>query len=442
MKKELQRAVEAIVEEDDDDCDLEATERAIRTLCALKDLKSMQNHQPYPKFGSLGFAEPPQEFKCPLSGIVMEFPVVVASGQTLDEKSIRRWLETDRSCPMTKQELPHCDLIPNLSVKKMIMEWNKLHSADTPASIVDKKEEHTTYSNEEHLMELLRRLSCSTDNQDRDAVEQIRKLTYKSPSFRTLFGKIEGAIPCLIQSVGINHDLMMQEDLLAIIFNISTDEDVRNKIVADCGASVISFLITSLGSENSVEMSRHAAAALNELSKVDSYKTKIGESGVFPSLFEVLRFREGNLFSSRDAALAILNLCTVIQNRERAISDGAVMPVYEMIKDRILIDEMLDILAMLSRHQKAVEDMEGIGILHCLFDLLKESSTTEQNKENCVAIIHAMCMSNRRNLRNVDRIENGYEILSQVVRTGTSRAKRKATDILNRLSKFVYLHSA
>lgn len=64
LKKELQRTVNSIVE--DDDYSLEAIDRAMQCLCALEDLKLNPN--------------PPHEFVCPLSHQLMKDPVVLASG--------------------------------------------------------------------------------------------------------------------------------------------------------------------------------------------------------------------------------------------------------------------------------------------------------------------------------------------------------------------------
>lgn len=81
LKKELQRVMEALMENDDDDYNLEVTDNAIQTLCALKDLKLKQTDQEFLKLKNLDFQEPPPEFRCPISGILMKDPVVLASGQ-------------------------------------------------------------------------------------------------------------------------------------------------------------------------------------------------------------------------------------------------------------------------------------------------------------------------------------------------------------------------
>lgn len=69
LKRELQRTVNWIVEEDD--YSLEATDRAMQCLCALKELKLKPNST----------SSPPHEFVCPLSRQLMKDPVVLASGQ-------------------------------------------------------------------------------------------------------------------------------------------------------------------------------------------------------------------------------------------------------------------------------------------------------------------------------------------------------------------------
>lgn len=82
LKKELQRVMEALVVDDDgDDCGLGFTDNAIQTLCALKELKLKQSDGGYVKLKNLEFQEPPMEFRCPISGILMQDPVVAASGQ-------------------------------------------------------------------------------------------------------------------------------------------------------------------------------------------------------------------------------------------------------------------------------------------------------------------------------------------------------------------------
>lgn len=73
----------------------------------------------------------PSYFRCPLSLELMLDPVIVASGQTYDRSSIQKWIDSGLNiCPNTHQMLTHTNLIPNYTVKAMILNWcdeNKLN---------------------------------------------------------------------------------------------------------------------------------------------------------------------------------------------------------------------------------------------------------------------------------------------------------------------------
>ncbi|XP_022143575.1 U-box domain-containing protein 3 [Momordica charantia] len=73
----------------------------------------------------------PSYFRCPLSLELMLDPVIVASGQTYDRSSIQKWIDSGLTiCPNTHQTLTHTNLIPNYTVRAMILSWcdeNKLN---------------------------------------------------------------------------------------------------------------------------------------------------------------------------------------------------------------------------------------------------------------------------------------------------------------------------
>ncbi|KAK4436069.1 U-box domain-containing protein 9 [Sesamum alatum] len=447
LKKELQSVVEALVEEedddDDDDCNLTTTDSAIQMLSALKELKLKQStDQEFVEIKNLvGFQEPPPEFRCPISGLLMKDPVVLASGQTYEEQYITGWLKDGhQKCPKTDQPLPHTLLIPNHSIKKMVMNWCKLHNFDMPRTSPPADDEYAATTNNERLVQLLDCLSSSSAS---DAAKELRLLTSRSPSFRALFGEITGAIPQLFSPLLLDKaysDARLHDDLVATVLNVSAHESNNGKILASGNPLAVSFLIDSLRSKN-VETRSHAAAVISALSALDMNKDVIGESGAIKPLVDLIA--EGEPLALNEAANAILNLCTVIENRERAISEGAVVAVVDKIVGRVLIDEMLAILATLSCHQWAVEEMDEHGMILCLFEMLRENSISEQSKEHCVAIIYVMCFSDRTKLRKIREVDDAYETLRRVARTGTSRAKRKASSILERLNRFAFVsHTA
>lgn len=83
LKKELQRLVRSIV--DDEDCSAEAIDQAKETLSVLRDLKLRKKSSLSLKLQKTVVF--PDEFKCPISKELMKDPVIVASGQV----SVRIW---------------------------------------------------------------------------------------------------------------------------------------------------------------------------------------------------------------------------------------------------------------------------------------------------------------------------------------------------------------
>ncbi|XP_057784513.1 U-box domain-containing protein 9-like [Salvia miltiorrhiza] len=433
LKKELQRVTEALMVDDDDD--LEITDYAIQTLCALKELKLKQSDfdQGFMKLKNLEFQEPPQEFRCPISGILMKDPVVAASGQTFEELSIRKWLnEGNTKCPQTHQLLPHTLLIPNYSIKNMIINWCKATSrGDAPRTSPTRADELGANVSREHQMELLERLSSSSLPDQMAAVKELRLLTARLPSARSLFGEINGATSLLLSPLLVERcysDAALYEDVVATILNISTDHSCKMKILEGRSTSAVSFLSEALRSKKS-ETRGHAAAALSALSTVDSNKGVIGELGAVKPLIKLLE--EGHPLASIDAASAILNLCTLIENRERALSQGVVRVVIDKIEGGVLMNEMVEILERMCGHERAVEEMEERDMVSRLLSIVRDD-VGERSKEKCVAIVYSMCYSDPRKL---EQVPYAREALFGLTKTGTSRAKRKATALLQRLNR-------
>jgi len=61
-------------------------------------------------------------FLCPITREVMTNPVIAADGFTYERSAIERWLETKGTSPQTNLALPSKQLIPNHSLKSMIVE--------------------------------------------------------------------------------------------------------------------------------------------------------------------------------------------------------------------------------------------------------------------------------------------------------------------------------
>ncbi|XP_041020591.1 U-box domain-containing protein 9-like [Juglans microcarpa x Juglans regia] len=426
LKNELRTLVNTIL--DEDDYKVETTDEAIRTLRSLRDLNfdkslclKLEDHSAVP-----------EEFRCPISRKLIRDPVVLATGETYDRIFIQRWLnEGHRICPKTQEVLPHIVLTSNKLVREMISHWCREHGVELPKAVQDIDDELVTAADRGYLSLLLKKLSQPL-NEQKEAAKELRHLTKKMPSFRALFGEFTDAIPQLLNPLSagrVDTHPDLQEDLITTVLNVSIWEN-NKRLVAE-NPVVIPLLIESL-IYGTIQTKSNAAAALFTLSALDSNKLTIGESCALGPLIDLLD--EGHPLAMKDVASAIFNLCIVRENKRRAVHGGAVKVILKKIMDCILVDELLTILAMLSGHRKAVEEMSELGAVPFLLSFIRED-ICERSKENSAAILYAICIIDRTKLVEIREEENANGTLSRLAQSGTSWAKRKANGILERLNR-------
>ncbi|XP_051152962.1 U-box domain-containing protein 9-like [Andrographis paniculata] len=439
LKEELRKAVEAIV--DGDGGDLEQIDRAQQMLCALKELK-VQRFDKGRWSGGAAAGEVPEEFKCPLSKELMRDPVIVATGQTYDRPFIQKWLKAgNRTCPETQQVLSHTSLTPNHLIREMIPKWCKNNGIKFPDSIRYTDADGLTKSERSRFLDLLGRMSAVLSEQ-REAAKELRLLTKRLPSFRSLFGESPDAVPRLLSPLSqtkFQNELHpnLQEDLITTLLNISI-HDSNKKLVAET-PMVIPILMNALTS-GTIETRSNAAATLFTLSALDSNKVLIGKSGAIKPLIDLLD--EGHPLVMKDVASAIFNLCIIHDNKVIAVRDGAVEAILKKIISRTHVDELLSILAVLSTNQTAIDEMGRLDAVPILFCIIRETSCP-RNKENCIAILHTICFSDRSKWKEMRDEESTHRVISHLAQNGTSRAKRKANGILERLNRTINLtHTA
>ncbi|KAG2651457.1 U-box domain-containing protein 27-like [Panicum virgatum] len=77
----------------------------------------------------------PNLFRCPISLDVMRSPVSLCTGVTYERASIQRWLDSgNTTCPATMLPLPSTDLVPNLTLRRLIALWASTAAPASPSS--------------------------------------------------------------------------------------------------------------------------------------------------------------------------------------------------------------------------------------------------------------------------------------------------------------------
>ncbi|KAL0430244.1 UNVERIFIED_CONTAM: U-box domain-containing protein 11 [Sesamum radiatum] len=97
-----------------------------------------------------------------------------------------------------------------------------------------------------------------------------------------------------------------------------------------------------------------------------------------------------------------------------------------------MVDEALTILSVLASHQEAKLAIMNGSTIPVLVDLLRTGSP--RNKENAAATLLSLCKRDNENLARLTRLGAAIP-LSELAKTGTERAKRKATSLLEQLRK-------
>ncbi|OEL27834.1 U-box domain-containing protein 15 [Dichanthelium oligosanthes] len=362
----------------------------------------------------------PNDFLCPISLEIMTDPVIIASGRTYERRSIQKWLDAgQRTCPKTQQPLAHLSLAPNFALKNLILQWCEKNKVEIQMGEPEPAAEQE--ERKEDIPSLVKDLSSVHLDVQRKAAKKIRTLSKENPENRALILE-NGGLPALISLVSYP-DKKIQENTVTALLNLSIDE--TNKVLIAKGGAIP--LIIEVLKNGSVEGQENSAAALFSLSMIDENKAAIGILGGIAPLVDLLR--EGTIRGKKDAATAIFNLILNHPNKFRAIEAGIVATLLKILGDKKLgmIDEALSIFLLLASHPSCRGEVGSTSFVEILVEITKEG--TPKNKECALSVLLELGLNN--NSLMVQALGLGLnEHLSDIAKTGTSRAQRKANSLI------------
>lgn len=76
----------------------------------------------------------PNEFKCPISMMIMDDPIILECGHTFDRDGLNQWLEHNDDCPTCRSYVNRNKITTNYSLKSMIENFKGVGEANRPAS--------------------------------------------------------------------------------------------------------------------------------------------------------------------------------------------------------------------------------------------------------------------------------------------------------------------
>ncbi|CAN4081084.1 unnamed protein product [Withania somnifera] len=375
----------------------------------------------------------PEEYLCPISLELMRDPVIVATGQTYERSFIQIWIDGGNTrCPKTQQILQDLTLIPNIALRSLIFDWCSKNNVEQPTALANGRIKRSdglfrdVSGDIVAIQAIVRKLSSRSIEDRRAAVAEIRSLSKRSTGNRVLIAEA-GAIPVLVNLL-TSEDNQIQENAVTSILNLSIFDNNKGLIMlADAVPSIVQVLRAG-----SMEAKENAAATIFSLSLGDENKIIIGASGAIPALVELLQ--TGSTRGKKDAATALFNLCIYQGNKGRAVRAGIIPALSTMLTDlsSCMVDEALTILSVLASHQEAKAAIAKASMIPLLIDLLRTG--LPRNKENAAAILLSLCKRDAVNLSCLRRL-GALIPLSELANSGTERAKRKATSLLEHLRK-------
>ncbi|CAN1126425.1 U-box domain-containing protein 11 [Linum perenne] len=374
----------------------------------------------------------PDDFLCPISLELMRDPVIVATGQTYERSFIQRWIDAgNMTCPKTQQKLQHSTLTPNYVLRSLIAQWCMKHNIEQPTGFTNNGRIKKITGDIAAIQAVVRKLSSRSIEERRAAVSEIRTLSKRSTDNRILIAEA-GAIPVLVGLLTAE-DVSIHENAVTSILNLSIHENNKGLIML---AGAIPSIVQVLRA-GSVEAKENAAATLFSLSLGDENKIIIGASGAIPALVELLE--NGSTRGKKDAASALFNLCIYQGNKGRAVRAGIIAALLRMLTDSrsVMVDEALTILSVLSSNQEAKAAIVKASTIPILIDVLRTGEA--RSKENAASILLSLCKRDPENLGCISRL--GAVIpLTELTKSGTERAKRKAGSLLDHIRKQMHPH--
>lgn len=367
----------------------------------------------------------PDEFRCPISLELMQDPVIVSSGQTYERSCIQKWLDSGhKTCPKMQVPLSHTSLTPNFVLKSLIAQWCEANGIELPknkANCRDKKAVKSSDYDNAGLVSLMNRLRSGNQDEQRAAAGEIRLLAKRNVNNRICIAEA-GAIPLLVNLLS-SSDPRTQEHVVTALLNLSIHENNKASIVdSNAIPKIVEVLKTG-----SMEARENAAATLFSLSVVDENKVTIGAAGAIPPLINLLC--DGSPRGKKDAATAIFNLCIYQGNKVRAVKAGIIIHLMNFLVDPTggMLDEALTLLAILAGNPEGKAVITQSEPIPPLVEVIRTGSP--RNRENAAAILWSLCSADSEQTMAA-RAAGGEDALKELSETGTDRAKRKASSIL------------
>ncbi|KAK4790086.1 hypothetical protein SAY86_017390 [Trapa natans] len=396
----------------------------------------------------------PSFFRCPISLDLMKYPVSTCTGVTYDRSSIQRWLDSgNNTCPATMQVLSSTDLVPNLTLQRLIDIWSlslRLDSSDSPPSPPPSPPSDSPLS-AENILSLARSITSSSSGAGIvDSLTKISRYCRESEENARFIARIDGFASHLLRLLhnagaaagrknmeSLELIVTMTEMVLsradschslissARLVNPSMDSLQTFSLLVECGSvksKIASVKIINLFATNSSEAKLVIAAEKGLLHRLLSLLSPETSQALLEAALSCLT----SLSSPRSVKLTLVSLHSIIPKLSSLLgSANSTVPVIE----RSL--ELLETVLPCQEGRSALcEDPRCLELV-----LQRTWKVSSESTERAVAILWSVCyLAGEERAREAVARGNGLGKILVVMQSNCSPAVRQmARDLVKLL---------
>lgn len=390
----------------------------------------------------------PEGLQCPITLELMTDPVTLATGQTYDRASIKRWVKSGcRTCPVTGEKLRSADVVPNVAVRGIVEQLllSSGVSLHEPSSkhrcAVDKTASPfgaaAAGGARLAVAFLVSKLCRGTPEEQKKATYECRKLSKRNVFHRACLVDA-GAVPWLLHLLS-SPDASVQDNAVAGLLNLSKHPAGRRALVEAGGLGLI---VDAVSVAAKVEAQQNAAAILFYLSSDAGYCDEISRiPEAIPTLVQLIR--DGAYRGRKNAMVSLYGLLQSAANHGRAIAAGAVSALAALLLSADRDDLAGDSVALLARIAEQPSGAEAVlsqpGLVARLAEALAASSASSSRsaRDHSVSLLASLCRHGGAKVVAVlGRMPGLMASLYSIVADGGSpQTSKKARALLNEIHR-------
>ncbi|CAO2045812.1 unnamed protein product [Urochloa humidicola] len=345
---------------------------------------------------------------------VMEDPVILASGYSVDQSYYQWYYPLNKVCPVTKKPLSHSSTAPNHLLEDMIAAWCLDHMIHSPARTADKLSLPVAPSDEQ-IQDILQKFSEHSVIQE-EALHEIQLLSKISKGEQPCLQKWPELLQELIDlqtnwksTWKVNHE----EERLGVVLNLSVHRPNREILARENRLPVaLKNIVAKLHKKGSPASAlAKVASIVATLSEFDMFRKGILDVGGMEMLRDLLKIEDAAV--RKEAVTAIRGLCADEEGKTNAQSYNVAQVLLECLT---VSDEVLLLLDCLPKDHSVVDKMskKAVELVNIIMAEQGTGLVSPEVTYSAISLLHDIVQRNAHKLEQVNNLESFKERLMEL----------------------------